>query len=262
MAIKQRLYNVVFESDTEAGKRFDVFLLWIILLSVLVVMLDSVPEIGTRYAAVFFATEWALTIIFSIEYFLRIWISPKRLKYLLSFWGFIDLLSILPTYLSLILSGAQYLLVVRVFRLLRIFRILKLARFNTEAQILIEALKSSAYKLSIFFMAVLSIVTFMGTIIYVVEGGKEGFSSIPKSIYWAVVTVTTVGYGDIVPQTVLGKFIASLAMITGYVFIAVPTGIVTLEISRSSQNNKKCANCDSINQIAANFCNRCGKPIK
>ncbi|MBL7994093.1 ion transporter [bacterium] len=259
MALRQRLHKVIFESDTRAGKRFDVFLLWIILFSVLIVMLDSVAEIGQRYSDIFFVTEWVLTVIFSIEYGLRIWISPRRLKYLFSFWGFIDLLSILPSYLSLVLAGYHYMLVVRIFRLLRVFRILKLARFNTEAQILIEALRASVYKISIFFMAVLAIVTFMGTTIYVVEGGREGFSSIPQSIYWAIVTVTTVGYGDIVPHTVMGKFLSSIAMITGYVFIAVPTGIVTLEISRSALKKKECSACNSKNEIAANYCAQCGR---
>lgn len=262
MTVRARLHRVIFETDTDAGKRFDLVLLWIILFSVLAVMLDSIEEFGERYTAIFFVTEWALTVIFTIEYVLRIWISTRPLKYMFSFWGFIDLLSVLPSYLSLVLAGYHYMLVVRIFRLLRVFRILKLARFNTEAQILIEALRASVYKISIFFMAVLAIVTFMGTIIYVVEGGREGFSSIPQSIYWAIVTVTTVGYGDIVPHTVMGKFISSIAMITGYVFIAVPTGIVTLEISRSALNNKKCSACNSKNESAANYCAQCGKPME
>jgi len=258
---KEKLYKVVFGTDSKAGKRFDLILLWIILFSVFVVMLESVPEISNRISKTFITTEWILTIIFSIEYLIRIWISPRRSKYLFSFWGFIDLLSILPTWLSLILPGYHYLLVVRIFRLLRIFRILKLARFIREAQVLIEALKSSLYKISIFLFAVVAIVIFMGTLMYVVEGGRQGFTSIPQSIYWAVVTVTTVGYGDMVPHTVLGKFISSIVMIMGYAIIAVPTGIVTVEISRSNSNTQNCTKCDSKNEPSAKYCKNCGNPF-
>ena len=258
MTNREHIYKVVFETDTKAGKQFDVVLLWIILLSVVVVMLESVPEIGEGYPSVFFVLEWVLTIIFSIEYLLRIWISPKPVAYMFSFWGIIDLLSILPTYLSLFIVGYHYLLVVRIFRLLRVFRVLKLARFNAEAQTLREAMKASAYKISIFLLSVLAIVTLLGTVMYVIEGGEKGFTSIPKSIYWAIVTVTTVGYGDLVPHSVLGKIISSIAMILGYAIIAVPTGIVTVEMSKSEKNNKECLNCHHKNDKMANFCNQCG----
>lgn len=260
MTNRERLYVIVFKANTKAGKQFDVALLWLILLSVLVVLLESVPELGTRFHFTFYSIEWALTILFSIEYLLRIWISPKPLKYIFSFWGFIDLLSIFPTYLSLFVVGYHYLLIVRIFRLLRIFRILKLVRFLTEAQVLIKALRASLYKISIFLIVVLSIVTFLGTIMYVVEGGKEGFTSIPQSIYWAIVTVTTVGYGDMVPHTVLGKFISSIAMMIGYAIIAVPTGIVTVEMSRASET-LSCPACNKKNNENAKFCNHCGKAI-
>lgn len=259
MTIREQLYKIIFETDTKAGKQFDVFLLWIILLSVLVVMIESVPEMGNQYIESFFIIEWVLTFIFSVEYLLRIWISPKPIKYVFSFWGIIDLLSILPTYLSLFISGYHYLLVVRIFRLLRVFRILKLARFNAEALILKEALKGSAYKISIFLLSVLAIVTFLGTIMYVIESGEEGFTSIPQSIYWAIVTVTTVGYGDLVPHTVLGKIISSIAMILGYAIIAVPTGIVTVEMSKSSKNDKECSNCGHKNDKKAHYCNQCAE---
>lgn len=256
--LRRKLHIVVFGTSTKAGRRFDVFLLWIILFSVLVVMLESFPEFGDRYTRTFFVVEWIMTGIFTIEYLLRIWISPRPLKYIFSFWGVIDMLSILPTYLSLFFVGYHYLLVVRIFRLLRVFRILKLARFSSEARFLREALKSSRHKIGIFLMAVVAIVTILGTIMYVVEGGKEGFTSIPQSIYWAVVTVTTVGYGDLVPHTIIGKFISSIAMITGYAIIAVPTGIVTVAMARSGAQRKPCKNCDHKNEKTATFCSKCG----
>lgn len=254
--MREKLNKIIFETDTKAGKLFDVYLLYIILFSVVVVMLESVPELGTTYSSAFSTAEWVLTIIFSIEFILRIWVSPQPIKYLLSFWGIIDFLSILPTYLSLFILGYHYLLVVRIFRLLRVFRVFKLVRFNAESQKLIEALRASAYKVSVFILAVVAIVVLMGTIMYVVEGGEEGFTSIPQSIYWAVVTITTVGYGDMIPHTVLGKFISSIAMLFGYAIIAVPTGIVTVELSKT--NNKACPKCNHKNENAANYCNKCG----
>ena len=259
MLSKQNLYSIVFGTDTKAGKRFDVALLWVILLSVVVVMLESVPALDAKFDLEFLAIEWVLTIVFTLEYLLRLWISPKPLKYIFSMWGIIDLLSILPTYLSFFLVGYHYLLIVRIFRLLRIFRILKLVRFNSEAQVLLNALKSSMYKISIFLMAVLTIVTLMGTIMYVVEGGEKGFTSIPQSIYWAIVTVTTVGYGDMIPHTVLGKIISSIAMIVGYAIIAVPTGIITVGITQAANATKPCSHCDHKNVPDAKFCNFCGE---
>jgi voltage-gated potassium channel len=257
-SIRKKLFDIVFGTESKAGKNFDVFLLWIILFSVVIVMLESVPELGSKYKRAFFTIEWVLTIIFTIEYLLRLWISPKPLYYVRSFWGIIDLLSILPTFLSLFITGYHYLLVVRIFRLLRVFRILKLARFSSEAQMLIEALRSSLYKISIFLLAVVAIVTFMGTIMYVIEGGKEGFTSIPQSIYWAVVTVTTVGYGDMVPHTVLGKFLSSIAMVMGYAIIAIPTGIVTVEMAKRGRLTFECPNCHKTVEPGANYCKHCG----
>ncbi len=262
MNIRRRLYEIVFRTNTPAGKRFDVALLWVILFSVIVVMLESIPEYGKKYTNLFFWLEWCFTIIFTIEYVARIWISPKPIRYIFSFWGFIDFLSIFPTYMRLFVTGYQYLLVLRIFRLLRVFRVLKLVRFVSEAQILLHALKSSLYKISIFLLSVIAIVTFLGTLMYVVEGGKVGFTSIPQSMYWAVVTVTTVGYGDMVPLTVLGKFISSIAMITGYAIIAVPTGIITFEIARSANATLKCPNCKSDNKADASYCNHCGVPLE
>ena len=256
---KQDLNTIVFGTDTKAGKHFDVVLLWVILLSVIVVMLESVPELDAKFDREFWVLEWILTIVFTVEYVIRIWISQKPLKYVFSLWGIIDLLSIIPTYLSFFLVGYHYLLVVRIFRLLRIFRILKLVRFNAEAQVLLNALKSSMYKISIFLMAVLAIVTFMGTIMYVVESGEEGFTSIPQSIYWAIVTVTTFGYGDMIPHTVLGKVISSVAMIVGYAIIAVPTGIVTVGIAKATNASESCSHCGHKNVPDAKYCNYCGE---
>ena len=262
MTKKESLYKIVFESDTKAGKLFDVTLLWCILLSILVAILDSVPELNQPFKNGFIIIEWIFTILFSIEYILRIFISQKPRKYIFSFWGIVDLLAILPTYLSVIFIGYHYLLVVRILRLLRVFRILKLVRFNREARVLLEALKASSYKIMIFFSAVLTIVILLGTIMYVVESGENGFTSIPQSIYWAIITITTVGYGDIVPHTILGKFISSFAMLIGYAIIAVPTGIITMEISNSSKSKTVCPKCKSKNSKTAKYCSNCGSLLE
>lgn len=258
---KHSLYQIVFENDTKAGKRFDVILLWCILISIFVTILDSVPLLNQNYKEHFHFIEWGFTLLFSIEYLLRIYISPKPFRYVVSFWGLVDLLAILPTYASLFFYGYHYLLVVRILRLLRVFRILKLVRFNREAMVLLRALKAGSYKIGIFFSTVLTIVVLLGTIMYVVENGENGFTSIPQSIYWAIITVTTVGYGDIVPHTVLGKFISSFAMIIGYAIIAVPTGIITVEISRSTDKKITCSGCGSENGETSNYCTHCGLPL-
>lgn len=261
MIDKQRLYRIIFESDTKAAKRFDVILLWCILFSILTAILDSVPDISLSFKSGFYIIEWAFTVLFSIEYMLRIYVSKKAFTYIFSFWGLVDLLAILPTYLSFFFIGYHYLLIVRILRLLRVFRILKLMRFNREAIVLLKALKASAYKIGIFFSAVLTIVILLGTIMYVVEGGENGFTSIPQSIYWAIITITTVGYGDIVPHTVLGKFISSFAMIIGYAIIAVPTGILTVEMSKSSESKITCQNCGFNNSVSSNYCSHCGTKL-
>lgn len=259
--MKERLYRIVFEADSRAGRLFDVILLWLIVISVVLVFLDSVPEYNKNYRQFFIISEWTITIFFTLEYILRIVISARPLKYVFSFWGFVDLLAILPTYLSLVLVNSHYLLVIRIFRLLRVFRVLKLVRFIKESEILFSALKASTHKIGVFLLTVTSVVVTMGTIMYVVEGGKNGFESIPHSIYWAVVTVTTVGYGDIIPQTPLGKFVSSIAMIIGFAIIAVPTGIITVEMTKASAAKVVCRSCAHNNTTDAKYCNQCGTMI-
>ena len=259
--LRQKLHTIIFENQTPGGRRFDIILLWCIVISVLIAMLDSVPTLNQEFGLYFYSLEWLFTILFTIEYFLRIYSSHKKFRYALSIWGIVDLLAILPAYLSLFFFGAQYFMIVRIFRLLRVFRILRLVRFNREATVLMSALRSSSFKISIFFSTVVTIVVLLGTIMYVVESPDHGFTSIPQSIYWAVITVTTVGYGDVVPHTVLGKFIASFSMIIGYAIIAVPTGIVTVEMARSSEDKASCMDCGYKNIISANYCNQCGNNL-
>ncbi|MFV0472473.1 MAG: ion transporter [Paludibacteraceae bacterium] len=259
MTLKEKWYIIIFESDTKKGKLFDVLLLVFIFASVVVVMLDSITAIRTGYKTLFTALEWFFTAVFTIEYLARIWCHPSPLKYVFSFWGVIDFLSIVPTYMSLFVSGYRYMMVVRIFRLLRVFRIFKMVRFSKESQILWSSIRAGLYKISIFFLTLIMIVVLMGTVMYVVEGEKNGFKSIPESIYWAIITITTVGYGDIVPHTTLGKFIASFSMIIGYSIIAIPTGIVTSEMSKERKKRwKYCPECETQNKNTANYCCHCG----
>lgn len=261
-SLKKKLYIIIFEADTKAGKAFDVILLWAILISIIAVMLESVPSLQAKYHNLFVITEWVLTIAFSIEYIIRIIAVEKHRKYVFSFYGIIDLLALLPTYLSLIFVGTHYLLIIRALRLLRVFRILKLGRFVGESEHLGRALKSSRHKIVVFIGAVITIVMIMGTMMYMVEGGENGFTSIPRSVYWAIVTLTTVGYGDIAPQTVLGQTLASALMILGYAIIAVPTGIVTAELTKTSRDVKKCPECnENGHEHDAVHCKYCGKSL-
>ncbi len=265
--LKNKLYIIIFKTDTFWGKAFDVALLISILLSVITVALESVKSLNNLYHNLFITLEWGFTFLFTLEYMLRLWITSEKRKYIFSFFGIIDLLSTLPTYIGLVLTGAHTLVVLRSFRLLRVFRIFKLARFVGEASQLKKALKSSQPKIIVFITAISIIVVIMGTIMYIVEGGENGFTSIPQSIYWAIVTLTTVGYGDIAPVTVIGKSLAALIMILGYAIIAVPTGIVTAEISKTmygskSIANKECTNCGQKNhEKEANYCKNCGEEI-
>jgi voltage-gated potassium channel len=262
MTLKKKLYIIIFTSRTKAARLFDILLLWVILLSVLTVILESIPSLGQDYPLVFNRIEWLFTILFTVEYILRIGISPKPFGYIFSFWGIIDLLAAIPMYFSLIFPGIQFIFVIRLLRFLRVFRILKIARFTNEARVLSEALKSSLYKITIFLTTILILVLLLGTLMYVVEGKQQGFSSIPQSIYWAIVTITTVGYGDLVPQTMMGKFISSVIMITGYAIIAVPTGIVTSEMAKKSFKHSKCENCGWNNPETSFYCNHCGRKLQ
>ncbi len=234
------LYEVIFEADTATGKAFDVVLLWSILLSVAAVLLESVEAIRTNYGPFLYAMEWGFTILFTIEYVVRTICVRRPWLYTRSFYGIVDLLSILPTYLSLFIGGSHALIVIRALRLLRVFRVFKLARYVGEASILMDALRASRAKITVFLLTVLSIVLIVGSLMYLIEGSHEGsgFTSIPTSLYWTIVTMTTVGYGDITPQTVAGKALASMVMIIGYGIIAVPTGIVTAELSAVSQQRR------------------------
>lgn len=266
--LKERLYIVIFEADTPWGKTFDIALLLAIVLSVVTVALESVRSLREIHQDLFDILEWGFTILFTLEYVLRLWVTPRKRKYVLSFFGIIDLLSTLPTYIALVITGAHSLIVLRSFRLIRVFRIFKLARFVGEASQLKKALKASRPKIIVFVTAVSIIVVIMGTIMYIIEGGENGFTSIPRSIYWAIVTLTTVGYGDIAPVTVIGQSIAALIMILGYAIIAVPTGIVTAEIGKSMyQSNKTvantCSNCEH-NEVDPNakYCKVCGSKFE
>ncbi len=259
---RSRIYEIIFEAETPAGKAFDVALLGAIVLSVVAVMLESVAEIRTEYGSILYGIEWLFTILFSVEYLFRLASVRRPIRYGLSFFGIIDLLAVLPTYLSVTFSGAQTLLVIRVFRLLRIFRVFKLTRFIGEAHLLREALRASQYKITVFIVTVLSVVVTVGATMYLVEGPTSGFTSIPRAIYWAIVTMTTVGYGDIAPQTVPGQTIAALLMILGYGIIAVPTGIVTAELTqayRRQQSQEDCPGCGRQGHDEdAQFCMICG----
>lgn len=261
--LKASLYRIIFNSDTRAGRLFDTVLLWLILLSITCVSLESVERIRKEYGLYLHVGEWFFTACFTLEYALRVYCSPVRLKYIFSFYGIIDLLSSLPVYLSLVFTAARYLVVFRAFRLLRVFRIFKLSRFLSEGNVLGTALKASRYKIIVFLTSVLTVVTIVGTLMYIIEGEKSGFTSIPVSIYWAIVTITTVGYGDISPQSPLGQLLASFLMIVGYGILAVPTGIVSVEIAKATQEAKpKCPSCKAaIHDAKANFCSNCGKPL-
>ena len=264
--LQRRLYQIIFRSDTFGGKLFDATLLVLIMLSILVVCMETVPEVKRQYSHQMHMAEWTFTVLFSAEYLLRIYCSPSRKKYIGSFFGIIDLLSILPTYLSLFYAGSQYLMVVRSFRLLRAARIFKLNRFISEGRMLRSALKASLTKILVFLSTILTLIVIIGSLMYLIEGPAHGFSSIPKSIYWTIVTLTTVGYGDIAPQTPLGQTLASLVMILGYGIIAVPTGIVTVELSKAGQaaaiEVKPCPNCQKeLHEPGARFCSRCGNKL-
>ena len=231
-SLRKRIYTIIFETDTAAGKAFDVALIFFILLSVLLVMLDSIPAFHDEWGVWLLVGEWLITAMFTLEYLLRLFVERHPVRYVCSFFGVVDLLAILPTYLSIFLPGMHMLATVRILRLLRIFRVFKLVQFMGEGHQLWQALQRSRHKITVFLTTVFTVVVSVGSLMYLIEGAESGFTSIPKSIYWAIVTMTTVGYGDIAPVTPLGQIVASLLMVAGYGIIAVPTGIVTSEIMR------------------------------
>jgi len=263
--LKKKLHEIIFEADTKAGKLFDVLLLVSIGLSVLSIMLESVPAIGGKYGDEFDMLEWFFTGLFSVEYILRVWIVKDSKKYIFSGMGIVDFLATCPSYFAIFISAGQYFQIIRIFRLLRVFRVLKLVRYMEGASTLRAALISTRGQIVAFLVFILCAVTLMGTIMYVVEAGENGFSSIPRSIYWAIVTLTTVGYGDIAPVTTLGQIIASIIMILGYGILAVPAGLVSVEairIETKKNNTQVCINCNAEgHDSGARFCKDCGESL-
>ena len=265
MGWRERLYVIIFFTNTSAGRRFDTWLLVIIFASLVVVLFDSVASYRERYGALMAGLEWGFTAIFAIEYLLRIYCHPEPRKYIFSFYGAIDLLSVLPAFIALVLPDSQYLIVVRAIRMLRVFRVLALTHYLSQATFLLVALRGSKQKIVVFLLSVTTMVLIFGTLMYVIEGPANGFTSIPMSIYWAVVTITTVGFGDIVPHTPLGKALSTLVMITGYSIIAVPTGIFTAELAtamRTDSLQHRCPTCEKLShEPNAAFCSRCGSQL-
>jgi voltage-gated potassium channel len=262
---RPKAYSIIFGTDTPAGKLFDLVLIYTILFSVVIVNIDSISMFAVPYGDYLDVLEWVLTITFTIEYAMRIYVSPKPWGYIKSFYGIVDVLSILPSYLGLIYVDIGYLLIIRFLRVLRVFRVLKLMRYISEANLLARALIRSRRKIVVFFSFVLILSVIFGSLMFVVEGAENGFTSIPRSVYWTIVTITTVGYGDITPHTALGQMIATLVMLTGYSVIAIPTGILTAEIAQEIQRqriHKVCQNCHVPGHEAdADFCRKCGAEL-
>ncbi|WP_272148689.1 ion transporter [Tenacibaculum aiptasiae] len=262
---KEKLHEIIYEADTPAGKLFDIVLLIAIIASIVLVMLESVNSINAKYGEILNISEWFITILFSVEYIVRIVSINRPQKYIFSFYGVIDLLSTLPKYLAIFFTGTHSLVALRALRLLRVFRILKLARFIGESNNFMKALKASRAKIAVFLFFVLILCVILGTVMYLIEGGDNGFTSIPRSVYWAIVTLTTVGYGDIAPHTPFGQFIASIIMILGYGIIAVPTGIVSSEMVKVNDINLNTQSCPSCSYEGhdddASYCNHCGSKL-
>lgn len=266
-SLRYRAFHVIFESEPGWGRRFDAILIVAILASVGIVLLESVAAIRVRHASRLVLLEWLFTALFSVEYLARVACLRSPRVYVFSFFGIVDLLSVLPAYLSLVLPGGQFLTVVRILRVVRVFRVFKLARYTSEANVLLAALRASRYKISVFVVSVISIVVVVGSLMYLVEGPENGFTSIPSGIYWAIVTLTTVGFGDITPQTPLGQILASAVMIMGYGIIAVPTGIITAELAHSTRGRSgpafACASCGLVEDDPdARYCRRCGAGLR
>lgn len=264
-AVRKKIKSIIFGTNTRAGKAFDEVLIVAITLSIATVFLDSVSEYNKNYGIYFYIAEWTFTILFTLEYLLRIFCIRRPLSYVFSLFGIIDLLSILPTYLSLFFPGTQVLSIIRILRVLRIFRILKLVQYISEVKFLIGALISSKRKIFIFFFVIMNIVIILGSVMYLIEGEESGFTSIPISIYWAIVTLTTVGYGDIAPITPFGQAVSAIIMLIGYSMLAVPTGIITSELSTAKKDEKNTISCivceaDDLD-IKSQFCFKCGAVI-
>ena len=262
-AWREALHTIIFGSETRLGKAFDVVLIVSIMISITAVMMSSVESFQRQHQQALYYIEWTFTLLFTVEYFLRLISVRKPWLYFRSFFGLVDLLSILPTYLSLLFPGTKYMMIIRVFRLLRVFRVFKLSEYMGEAQVLVSALVTSSRKIMVFLYAVLTLAIVFGSLMYVVEGSEAGFTSIPKSVYWSIVTLTTVGYGDIAPQTPLGQIIAAIIMIMGYGIIAVPTGIYSVELVKSYNQkdirNNACSHCgETGHDLDASFCKYCG----
>jgi voltage-gated potassium channel len=264
---RRRWFTVIFESDTPPGRRFDVALLLAVMASVLVVMLETVQPLADRYAGLFLALEWGFTLLFTVEYIARLLCVTRPLRYVTSFFGVIDLAAVLPMYLATLVPGLHVLIDIRVFRMLRAFRILKLTEYMREYANLGEALRASRRKIAVFLSVVAMVVVVLGTVMYVVEGPGHGFTSIPVAIYWAITTMTTVGFGDITPQTSIGRAVSSVVMLLGWGILAVPTGIVTAELTSrrlsESRLSRTCTSCGAAGHLAdARFCRRCGGPLE
>lgn len=265
-SVRRKLYEIIFEAETPAGRAFDVALIVAVITSILCVSMESVASVKAEHGPALNAAEWFFTLLFTAEYITRAAVIRRPMSYIFSFFGVVDFLAILPTYLSLLFPGAQMLMAVRALRLLRVFRIFKLTRYTTATSLLVAAMRESRHKIIVFLWAVFSMVIIIGSVMYLVEGAENGFTSIPRSIYWAVVTMTTVGYGDLVPKTALGQFISTILMICGYAIIAVPTGIMTVEISTLSRKQEFTRHCPFCakegHEPSAGFCDACGKPLE
>ena len=267
---QKKIHEVIFGYETKAGRRFDILLILLIIISVSAVLLDSIASVHARYSDLLYRLELIFTVLFTVEYALRLYSTPDKRRYMFSFYGVIDLLSILPTYIAFFYPSAVYLIVVRIMRVLRVFRILKLMRYMGEANMLYAALLQARRKIFVFLFSVVTLIIIFGALMFIIEGGENGFDSIPQSIYWAIVTITTVGYGDVAPQTPFGQFIAAIAMICGYAIIAVPTGIIGAELMQQVQDQKntpktldsECTGCKATgHDLDARHCKYCGSLI-
>ena len=259
---RERVRHIIFDSNTPASRTFDVVLMGLIVFSVILVMLETVEEIEAEYGTLLLALEWVVTILFTIEYVARLWTADNRVRYARSFFGIVDLMAILPVYLSLFLPGAQSLLVIRSLRLLRVFRVFKMARWLSEANYLVRAIRSSSRKIIVFLIVVILINVIVGSTMYLIEGPENGYDSMFRGLYWSIVTMSTVGFGDIAPSTPLGQVLAAILMITGYSIIAVPTGIVSAEVAVAGQRDRSCPGCGSaVHSRTARYCDACGTEL-